>query len=117
MAKIDINKKIQELEGSISANEIIFNQINLSKPNNYLFKKFIGTFTSLLFIVLPIYLLFIFVVGSLTFILLIEFVSIILLFSFIALSIEPFYMFPYLRDSLNLTNYEKLLSKKEKLMI
>ena len=112
MAKIDIDKKIEELKGQITANELLLNNIILEQPKNYWLKKYLGTFTSLFLIsgIIQIIMALFFIESF--FQNLIIMMSATFLFSIIGANDETLYMFDYLKESLNLSAYEQIIHRK-----
>jgi len=106
-----VQKKIDNLEGQILANELVLKDLESIKISNLWFKKFIGSFTSI-FMVSSIVLVFIALMFNSSFFpALYEFLVISFLFSLVFANNPSIFMFIYLKESLGLDIYEKNMKR------
>ena len=110
-----ITDAIDYLNGTILANEKKLEEINLSKPKNFEFKKYIGTFSTILSLgVIPTVVMSLFMTDMF-----IKFMILSLSFTFFISFLSTYnsngFMFNYISNSLNIYEYINLLDNKGKI--
>ena len=108
-----ISEVIQELEGKISATQLMIDQIKLEKPTNYLFKKAIATFTTIFIISIIPYIMILYVNTISPFFSIGLILVFDTMFLFGLMTKDQFFIFPYLSESLDIKRYHELSKQKD----